>query len=95
MAWEQLGGIAKQVGVALIAGVLGFGGKAVVESVGNGKELERDSQLIAKLFEGQAATHKDVQDLVVSETRLEGKVDVLNQKVDDLPQRSSSPAHSK
>lgn len=95
MAWDQIGNVTKQIAISLVAAALGFGGKAAVESVSNGKELERDTQLIAKLFEGQAATQKDVQDLVVGETRLEGKVDVLSQKVDDLPQRAAAAARTR
>jgi hypothetical protein len=96
MAWEQFGSLAKQVGVSIIAAALGFGGKAAIESVNNSHELENDKALIAKLFNLQEKTQTDVQTLVVNETRLEGKVDVLGQKVDDLPQRAADATrHSK
>lgn len=83
MAWEQLGGIAKQIGVSVIAAALGFGGKAAIESVQNSKELENDKALIGKLFQGQEKTQTDLQTLALSQARIEGKVDVLVQKVDD------------
>jgi hypothetical protein len=87
MAWEQFGSLAKNVAVSLIAAALGFGGKAAMESVSNTHELENDKVLIAKLFQGQEKTQQDIQALAVGQANIEGKIDTLAQKVDDLPQR--------
>lgn len=76
-------GIVKNIAISLAMGAVGFGSHQVIESVGQQRQLETQSMQIQKLFEGQSQTHTQVQDLSVALARMEGKIDVLNQKIDD------------
>jgi hypothetical protein len=76
-------GTVKSIAIGLVMSAVGFGSHQVIESVSQAHQLESQSAQIQKLFEGQSETHTQVQDLSVALARMEGKLDVLNQKIDD------------
>jgi peptidoglycan hydrolase CwlO-like protein len=75
--------VVKNIAISLVMGAIGFGTHQAVESVSQTHQLETQNTQIQKLFEGQSETHTQVQDLSVALARMEGKLDVLNQKIDD------------
>jgi hypothetical protein len=75
--------VVKNIAISLLMGAVGFGSHQMIESVSQTKQLDTQTAQIQKLFEGQTATHTQVEDLGVALARMEGKLDVLNQKIDD------------
>lgn len=75
--------IVKQAAMYLFVAAVGFGSNKIVESVSQGRIVEQQAIEIKGLSDGQEKTHSDVQDLGIALARIEGKIDVLNQKVED------------
>lgn len=73
----------KGVALSLAMGAVGFGSHQVIESISQQHQLETQSGQIQKLFEGQASARTQSQELSVALARMEGKLDVLNTKIDD------------
>lgn len=73
----------KGIALSLAMGAIGFGSKQVIESYGQIHMLDEHTQQIGKLFEIAKQNQQNLQESAVSMARIEGKIDVLNQKVDD------------
>jgi hypothetical protein len=69
--------------VSVVMATCGWAGHTVLEMNAQSKVLDEHTVQIQKLFDGQAETHKSLQDVTTTLTRMEGKIDVVNQKVDD------------
>ena len=76
-------GMVKYLLLPALAAVGGFLGHAVVEVPGLSKQVEQHTTQLQNLWTGQAETHKALQDVAVAVTRVDGKLDVVNQKLDD------------
>lgn len=74
----------------LLGAVLALGGWSGIEliglmgrvSVSESREQAHDQQ-VTSLFAAQSEVRKDLSDIQVAIARMEGKLDVLNQKIDD------------
>jgi hypothetical protein len=73
----------KTIGIALLTGAIGFGSKQVIESYGQNHVVEEHTQQIGKLFDIAKKTQDGLQEQAVTTARIEGKIDVINQKIDD------------
>lgn len=81
--------------IALVMGVFGFAGHAVVEIPGQAKQLDQHEKAITALFQGKKETDAAVAQVSVAVAQVNGKLDVLNQKIDDHfsqpPDRNPQP----
>jgi hypothetical protein len=73
----------RTVFIAIVTGALGWGSHAVMELNVQSQRLETHDKQLQVLFEGQNRTHQALQDLNTTIVRVEGKIDVVNQKIDD------------
>ena len=62
---------------------LGYAGHTAYEVSSQATKIETHDAQIQKLFDGQHETHQALQDLNTVVVRVEGKLDVVNQKIDD------------
>lgn len=76
-------GILKNILLSGAMAAVGFVSHQMVSSAKQEQILVQHDTQIQKLYEDKATTHKDMNDLTVTVTRVEGKIDVLNQKIDD------------
>jgi len=63
--------------------ILGFVCKQAVSEFRVDSTLEWHGKAITELQSGQQATHQKLEDLAVTSARIDGKLDVLSQKIDD------------
>jgi peptidoglycan hydrolase CwlO-like protein len=82
MSWSPPSAL-RSVALSATMAIVGFVSHQMIASVGQEKQLATHDQQIAKLFESQGEIHKSVEDLAIAVARVEGKLDVLNQKIDD------------
>lgn len=64
-------------------GAIGFGSKQVIESYSQSRTLDEHTQQISALFGIAKQNQQALQEAAVGQARIEGKLDVLNQKIDD------------
>lgn len=79
--------VMKAAAVAAATSLLGICGNAIMSTHDQGKTLEWHSNAIKELQIGQAKQLEAEQAVNVSVVRLEGKIDTLNQKIDDAQKR--------
>lgn len=77
------GNLVRNIAVSVALTALGAGAHQVVESASQERTLAAHSEQIAKLSD-------EVEKVDVGIARIEGKIDVLNQKIDDDRTRSAS-----
>jgi Tfp pilus assembly protein PilN len=77
------GGTLKGVGISVIMGVLGFATKSLLQVNTQQQILEQHSQALATLSTSAQKTSDSVQALTITTARVEGKIDVLKQRIDD------------
>lgn len=90
---QKLGTIGKGGLLSVAMAGAGFLFHVAVASDKQETKLEQHDAQIQRLVEGQVAAHKDLNDVAVTIARVEGKLDVLNQKIDD--DRSSANSRHK
>jgi hypothetical protein len=71
------------LGGLIVVGLLGWVGHGLLSAYTDSSKLDQHTQQIEKLWEGQKATHDSLQELSVTVARIDGKIDVLGQKIDD------------
>ena len=71
------------IGLSILMGLLGFGAKQAVESYGQTTTLTQHTAQISKLFDIAQQNQKALETNAVSTARIEVKIDVINQKIDD------------
>ena len=69
--------------VSVLSSVLVFGGHQILKTVTQEDQLNAQAKQIETLSAGQAQTHDQVKDLAATVARIEGKIDVVSQKIDD------------
>ena len=69
--------------VSVLSSVIVFGGHQVLKTVTQEDQLTAQAKQIETLSAGQAETHDQVKDLAAIVARIEGKIDVVSQKIDD------------
>jgi uncharacterized membrane protein len=73
----------KGVILSLAMGAVGFGAHQIVDASSDKHTLDEHTQQIEKLFEIAKQNQLSLQDAAVAAARIEGKLDVINQKIDD------------
>lgn len=63
--------------------VVGWASHTMLELNGQAVQLQNHDTQIKALFAGQKETHDALQSLNTTVVRVEGKIDVVNQKIDD------------
>jgi hypothetical protein len=69
--------------IPVVMGLLGWGGHTLLSAYSVGIEVDNHTQQLKALWDSQRQTHNDIQTVVNTVTRIDGKIDVLNQKIDD------------
>lgn len=69
--------------ISVTMAILGYAGHAAIEVNKQGDILDAHTATIQELKKGQDETHHVLADLTTAVVRVEGKVDVVNQKIDD------------
>lgn len=69
--------------LAVITALAGWGLHALIAVNAAGTKLDEHTVQIQKLWEGQKETHETLSNVNVTLARIDGKIDTLNQKVDD------------
>ena len=72
----------KSLAITALVAVGGWTANTLI-SARNDTTLEQHGVRLQKLSEGQAQTQKDIGALAVSVTAVNGKIDVIGQKIDD------------
>lgn len=80
-------GTAKGIVLSLALTALGFVGKAAVQEFKVNDAIESHTKAITALQTGQDTTHEKLEGISVTLTQLGGKLDVINQKIDDDRER--------
>jgi hypothetical protein len=80
---QKILGLLKSGMLPTVAACVGFLFHQAVASNEQQHELQDHTTQIQKLIQGQEATHTDLNGVSVTIARIEGKLDVLNQKIDD------------
>ena len=73
----------KSVTLSLVIGGLGWTAHTLLTSDGNARLLTEHTQQLEKLAAGQEKTADALQNMAVTITRIDGKLDTVNQKIDD------------
>jgi hypothetical protein len=68
---------------SLITGAAGFSAKAIVSTGSTDDTLKQHTVQLQKLWDGQAATTAALNTLSIGQAQISGKIDTLNQKIDD------------
>lgn len=63
--------------------IIGWVSHTMLELNGQAAQLQSHDAQIKALFSGQRETHEALQSLTTTVVRVEGKIDVVNQKIDD------------
>jgi peptidoglycan hydrolase CwlO-like protein len=79
--------VMKTAAVTVAVSLVGICGNAILATHDQGKVMTWHTTAIQKLQDGQTAQAKTLQDVDVGIVRLEGKIDTLNQKIDDAQHR--------
>jgi hypothetical protein len=82
-----LSNVMKSAAVAGATALLGVCANAVMTTRDNARTLSWHTTAIQKVEDVQAAQGKTLQDVDLGIVRLEGKIDTLNQKIDDAQKR--------
>jgi peptidoglycan hydrolase CwlO-like protein len=82
-----LSNVMKSAAVAGATALLGICANAVITTRDNARTLNWHTAAIQKVQEGQVSQAKTLQDVDLGIVRLEGKIDTLNQKIDDAEKR--------
>ncbi len=77
------GGTLKGVAISVIMGVLGFATKSLLQVNTQQQILQQHSQQLDQLRASTTTTSDNVQALTITTARIEGKIDVLRQRLDD------------
>lgn len=78
-----LSNVMKSAAVAGAISIMGICANAIMATHDQGRVLSWHTDAIKQLQVGQGAENKTLTDVDVSVVRLEGKIDTLNQKIDD------------
>lgn len=73
----------KSLAITALVAVSGWTANTLIGARNDASTLEQHGAWLQKLSEGQAQTQKDIGALVVSVTAVNGKIDVIGQKIDD------------
>lgn len=73
----------KSVAISIAMGVLGFLGHSLLQLHSQGDELTEHRQAIVNLTAEREKDHDVIENISIVIERIEGKIDVLNQKIDD------------
>lgn len=82
-----LSNVMKSAAVAGAISIMGICANAIMATHDQGRVLAWHTGAIQGLQTGQVAQEKTLNDVDVSVVRLEGKIDTLNQKIDDAQKR--------
>lgn len=73
----------KSVAVSILVGTGGWAAHTLVGAQANATVLAAHTQQLERLWQGQGQASAALQGLGVAITRIDGKLDVVNQKIDD------------
>lgn len=82
----------KSVAVSILVGAFGWTAHTLIITQSNGQTLTEHTAQLNSLEEGQKDTREVLQLLSVTIAKMDGKLDVVNQKIDD-DRRAAHRAH--
>jgi hypothetical protein len=92
MLFQKLTPLVKSGGLSVAAAFVGFAFHQAVASNAAEHKLEEHDVQIQKLIAGQEATHEDLNKISITIARVEGKLGVIDQKIDDDRSTRSAPS---
>lgn len=81
--WQKIGAVGKGSALSIVMAGAGFLVHVAVASDAQEKKLAEHDTQIQHLLDGQQRTNGALNNVSVTIARVEGKIDVLNQKIDD------------
>ena len=86
-------GTTKSLSITALVAVGGWTANTLINAHGQSDVLAAHTQQLDKLWQGQAQTHNDIQSLSVVVATVNGKLDVLGQKIDDDRAAKAATVH--
>lgn len=73
----------KSIAISVLVGTGGWAAHTLVGSAGNSQVLAMHGKQLDALTQGQQKTDDALDRLAITVTRIDGKLDTVNQKIDD------------